>query len=109
MKNNSKVENLKSPRGKPKGSPKSGGRTIGTPNKRSVWLRDELENAGINWGEEMAQALAGSDFKKAEILIALLPYLNPRMKDKEKEDTPDEQSKESFEFSPSSSLLNILK
>ena len=40
---------------KPIGLPKTGGRKAGTPNKKSVWLREELENAGINWGNEFKQ------------------------------------------------------
>ena len=90
---------------KPIGLPKTGGRKAGTPNKKSVWLREELENAGINWGEQLKEALSSLDYKKAEILISLLPYLNPKMKEVDIAVSNEESIPESEE----PSLLEIIK
>jgi hypothetical protein len=90
--------------GKPTGSPKSGGRKAGTPNKRSVWLREELDRANIDWGLELKKALDTLDYKKAEILVSLLPFLNPKLKEKEVEDTQETSSEDSED-----SILNLIK
>ena len=68
---------------KPKGSPKTGGRTKGTPNKKTVWLREELSDVGLNWGEEFKKALSKRDYQLLSVLTDLLPYLSPKIKEKE--------------------------
>lgn len=88
--------------GKPTGSPKTGGRKAGTPNKRSIWLREELDKADINWGIELKKALDTLDYKKAEILVSLLPFLNPKLKEKEMEDEVESKAEEA------DSLLNLI-
>lgn len=87
---------------KPMGLPKSGGRKAGTPNKKSIWLREELEKAEINWGEQFKASLEVLDYERAKILISLLPYLNPRIKERDSE-------AESEESSEQSSILEIIK
>ena len=82
----SKVETKKP--GKKPGSPKTGGRPKGVLNKKTLWLREELESVGLSWGEEFKKALQDNDYQKADILASLLPYLNPRLKEKEAEEQP---------------------
>lgn len=84
---NSKEEN-KGKRGRKKGCVKTGGRKPGTPNKKSIWLKDELQRVGLSWGEEFKKALNQNDYQKATILANLLPYLNPRLKDVQPEQEP---------------------
>lgn len=72
-------------RGRKKGSPRvpGSGRQKGTVNKKSIWLRDELESNDLHWGKEFKKSLDTENYKKAELLISLLPYLNPRLKERD--------------------------
>lgn len=69
--------------GKPKGLPKTGGRKPGSVNKKSYWLRDALESVNLNWPEEFKKAFDSLDYKRAELLASLLPYLNPKIAEKD--------------------------
>lgn len=93
MSNDSKVEKNRKP-GKPAGSPKSGGRKPGTPNKKTLWLRDELDSVNLSWGQEFKKALDSNDVKKAEILVSILPFLNPKIKDRDVDIEEDESTPE---------------
>ncbi len=71
--------------GKPAGSPKSGGRKKGSPNKRTVAFIDALDARGIDLlGEvlDLAQTLDTDD--KIAIYLALLPYQFPKRKPTER-------------------------
>lgn len=91
--------------GRKPGSKKTGGRVKGTPNKKTVWLKQELENINFCWGKEFKKALDLSEIAKLEVLISLLPYLNPKMKEKEVEETPQEEAQEK----PKADVLKIIK
>jgi hypothetical protein len=85
----SKVEINRNP-GRPVGLPKTGGRTAGTANKKTLWLRDELERVGLSWADEFKSALESNNLQKANVLLELLPYLNPKLKEKEAADDVQE-------------------
>lgn len=82
---NHKVEFSPKKRGVKPGTPRNpnSGRKKGTLNKKTIFLQQELENVGLSWGEEFKKALVEKDYKRAEILTGLLPYLNPRLKESE--------------------------
>lgn len=104
----SKVE--KSRRGKKPGSKKTGGRKKGTINKHTLWLRDELNNVGMSWGKEFKLALDRADYQKAQILADLLPYLNPKLKDREAESPSIETPKDNeLKTLTDENLLKLVK
>lgn len=72
--------------GRPKGLPKSGGRQKGVLNKKSYWLRDQLENIDFNWAQEFKNSMHCADYDRAKILVDLLPYLNPRIEPRKLDD-----------------------
>lgn len=102
---NHKVEFSPKKRGVKPGTPRNpnSGRKKGTPNKKSVFLQQELENVGLSWGEEFKKALFEKDYKRAEILTGLLPYLNPRLKELE---APAHQEEKSVEVN--NNILSII-
>lgn len=65
--------------GRPKGTPKTGGRKKGTSNKRTYWLRDELERVGFDWALEIKKSFEIDNFERIQHLYQMLPYLNPRI------------------------------
>lgn len=86
---NSITENKRKP-GRKKGCVKSGGRQPGTLNKKSYWLRDQLENVDFVWSQEFIKSMTSADYERAKILIDLLPYLNPRIEPKKIDDEPNQ-------------------
>lgn len=82
--------------GRPKGLPKTGGRKPGVLNKKSYWLRDELERVGFDWADDFKDTMQLCDYDRARILIDMLPYLNakiePRKIDDENENSTDSDS-----------------
>lgn len=78
------MEELKR-RGKAKGSPKSGGRKKGTPNKKTLFLADALTNLNFNLAEEIIASLSqiSDPSQKMQYLLALLDYTHPRLKELE--------------------------
>lgn len=72
--------------GRPPGIPKTGGRQAGTPNKKTYWLRQILEENDFDWGRDFATSMRVSDYERVKILIDLLPYLNPKVEPKALED-----------------------
>lgn len=79
-------ENTRNPVGKPKGLPKSGGRQVGALNKKTYWLQCVLQEVGLNWGAEFKKAFDQDNFQKCQLLASLLPYLNPRVGEKQIDD-----------------------
>src|SRR5574343_925120 len=69
--------------GKPKGSPKTGGRQKGSPNKKSLFLRERLESHGCDLDKQLAEAILAKDINMIEALQKLLPYVQPKLKDRE--------------------------
>jgi len=82
----SNSDNSRKKRGKKPGSKKTGGRKVGTPNKKTYWLRSVLEENDFNWGQDFAISMRTCDYDRVRILIDLLPYLNPRIDPKPIED-----------------------
>ena len=71
------------PRGGTIGHRKGGGRTKGTPNKRSLALRQALEAHGCDLAEEIAGLLQDPDVQqslKADLLSKLIPYVYPQLR-----------------------------
>jgi hypothetical protein len=67
--------------GKPMGLPKTGGRTKGTPNKRTIGFGETLEARGINLLDEILnQAARLSGREKMKVYLDLLPYQFPKRK-----------------------------
>lgn len=71
------------PRGGTIGHRKGGGRTKGTPNKRSLALRQALAAHGCHPEEQIAGLLLDAEVEttlKADLLTKLLPYLYPQLR-----------------------------
>ena len=77
---------------------KTGGRKKGTPNKKSHWLREDLERNDVIWSVEFKNALETKDYEAMDRLIALLPYLNPKMKEMEAPSAYDADANESADI-----------
>ena len=83
--------------GRPKGLPKTGGRKPGVLNKKSYWLRDQLERVNFDWAQDFADTMRVCDYDRARILIDLLPYLNAKIEPR-KIDEDDNSSSEKIEI-----------
>lgn len=66
---------------KPLGSPKTGGRKVGTPNARTNAFLELLEDRGINLlGEILNKAESIPTREQVDVYLALLPYVFPKRK-----------------------------
>lgn len=74
-----------------KGRAKTGGRTKGGKNRKSSRLIDQLKDHGFNFVKEFAQALKDLPLNATPVgtkyyeLKSLLPYMAPRLREKEVE------------------------
>lgn len=68
-------------RGPKPGSPKTGGRKKGTPNKSTTYLRQALADVGCSIEEALAKAIHSENTQMIQALSLLLPYLTPKFKD----------------------------
>lgn len=67
--------------GKSKGSPKTGGRKKGTPNKNSVQMTEVLDNFGYNPVERLLEKYDKLSFsEQAKIDLKFIEFLYPRKK-----------------------------
>jgi len=67
--------------GKPIGSPKTGGRRKGTPNRRTLDFQSSLNEQGIDLVAEIRNLLPVlSPDQKASVILDLLAYLYPKRK-----------------------------
>lgn len=78
--------------GRPKGTPKTGGRQKGAVNKKSEEFRKELEKLNCKPLEKLALTLNSLDEKESPDLVlrtctAMLPYLYPKLKEQTIEHT----------------------
>jgi hypothetical protein len=89
--------------GRPVGLPKTGGRKAGTSNKKTYWLRDQLEQVDFDWGNEFKNTMIANNYEKAKILIELLPYLNPKIESK----PIDEDGSQSDDLNVNINLSNV--
>jgi hypothetical protein len=67
---------------------KTGGRKPGSPNKKTLAFRELLAEQGVEVEKELAKALAANDLPRVEVLIKLLPYLAPKLKEQERPTEP---------------------
>lgn len=64
---------------RPIGLPKTGGRQLGTPNKKTLVLQEVLEAAGLNPAEKLCELLPQlQPREQAYVLMNLLGYIYPR-------------------------------
>jgi hypothetical protein len=71
---------------KPKGSPKTGGRKRGTPNRRSVALQEAFDAINFSVPDKIIELLPSLDpNKQADLLIDLMEYLYPKRKSLEEQ------------------------
>lgn len=84
--------------GRPAGTPKTGGRQVGTPNRTNVRMRDRLEAQGFDFAAEIVKAFKDIDKLprsatvllpglKLDYLLKLAPYFMQRLRE-ESEETP---------------------
>jgi hypothetical protein len=67
--------------GRPGGLPKTGGRTKGTPNKRSLSFEESLADLCFNPVRELVALMPRlSSEKQADVCLQLLQYLFPKRK-----------------------------
>ena len=71
------------PRGKPKGLPKTGGRSKGTPNKRTLMFAEMLEAKGLDVIKEMKRAIDSDNVDMFRALTDLIPYMAPKLLERE--------------------------
>lgn len=71
----------------PKGA-KYGGRTKGTPNKKTVIFSELLEKKGLDVVEELKKSIASRDVEMVRALTDILPYIAPKLKEQETNNTP---------------------
>jgi len=64
---------------RPVGLPKTGGRTKGTPNLKTLVLRESLSRVGFDIVNELHELYPSLDPQtKAKVLLSFLPYLFPK-------------------------------
>ena len=64
---------------RPKGTPKTGGRKKGTPNLKTLVLRESLNRVGFDIVKELSDVYPNLDAStKAKVLMSFLPYLFPK-------------------------------
>jgi hypothetical protein len=92
-----------------KGDPKPAGSGIkkGQKQKKTVWLNESLSQVGFSWNSELKAAYEEKDYKKIELLQQLIPYLNPKIKEKEVSEETD-NNPESSEID-TENLIQLLK
>ena len=83
---NSKVEKNRIRPGKKPGTPKTGGRKKGSINRKSVWLREQLDAKGFDWIAQLAKAYEEKDYPRVKLLQDLIPFVAPKIAEKALED-----------------------
>ncbi len=64
---------------RPTGIPKTGGRTKGTPNLKTLVLRESLRRVGFDIVNELHELYPSLDPQtQAKVLLSFLPYLFPK-------------------------------
>jgi hypothetical protein len=67
---------------RPKGTPKTGGRVKGVPNRRSLRLQAEVAATGFDPVQYMLAVMrdeSASDDRRDRMAAAVAPYVNPRL------------------------------
>lgn len=102
----SKVEKNRKPKkqGKPKGAPKSGGRTAGTPNKKTIYLKDILSASGFEYGKAFSDAFSELPAnERMKILLDMVKFIAPELNPK---DAPVDTIESGFD---QTDILKIVK
>jgi hypothetical protein len=84
---------------------KTGGRTKGTSNKKTLRFRDLLEKHSVNFEEELAKAILDGNVDMIRALKDLLPYLQPRIPESKAEDQQLPQQEANLQAVPTDNLL----
>lgn len=87
---------------------KTGGRKKGTPNKRTVWLREAFDRGGVDFEGALKKALETQHVGMIEVLQGFLPYLAPKIKDRDAE-IGEEQSQDPLAALPVADLVAIAR
>lgn len=100
--------------GRPKGTPKSGGRKKGTKNKHTVRLMEILEQENFHWAQEFVKAYTTQNFEALAILTDLIPYIAPKLAEQEVSDSEGDSAEDSSsDLNPTESstadLVSIVK
>jgi hypothetical protein len=83
--------------GQPK--PPGSGKKKGTKNKKTLRLRDLLEDRAVDFEGELAKAVLAKDVEMIKALKDLLPYLQPRIKEQEEPAKPEVEPDDSDDLS----------
>lgn len=89
--------------------PKTGGRKKGTPNKKTVWLRETFESGDIDFEGALRCALAEKNIGMIQALQGFLPYLSPRVKDKDADIDASNQDADPMTSLPAAELAAIAR
>lgn len=89
--------------------PKFGGRKKGTPNKKTVWLRETFESGSIDFEGALRSALAEKNIGMLQALQGFLPYLSPRIKDKDADIDSSSQEPDPMTALPAAELAAIAR
>lgn len=104
----SKVENSRKP-GKPKGSPKSGGRLAGTPNKNSSTVRNGLDASNFNVIEKFIAAFENlTPEQQIAELRHLFKYVYPQLKEVETIPADTSPTYTNLSQTPTQDLLRLI-
>lgn len=61
--------------------PKTGGRQKGTPNKKTLWLYQQLKDRDCDIFDQLAGAITSKDLEFIKTLTPILQYVSPRPKE----------------------------
>ena len=92
-----------------KGGPKTGGRRKGSLNKKTLALNDMLEQKGFDVIERLKNAFDSGDLAAAELLIQVLPYIAPKLKERETSSEVVQEDTQDLEKIPTIDLEAALK
>lgn len=88
---------------------KTGGRKAGTLNKKTIFLSEEFQKVGFNWGEAFQEAWQANETSKLRVLVELLPFLVAKLKEREVETDEDESQEENSSVETADLLKMITK
>lgn len=89
--------------------PKTGGRKKGTPNKRTVWLRDAFERGGVDFEGAIKKAMEEQNVGMLTVLQGFLPYMAPRIKEKDAEAGDDSGDSDPLASLPTADLAALAR
>lgn len=93
--------------GQPK--PPGSGRKKGTPNKATLALRERLAAHGCDFEEELAKAIMAKDYAMVQVLQSLLPFIQPKFKDREPVQEKTNNVDDSLSSFSTEELINFVR